>query len=274
MARRLALHYVPRSSPVHRLDARTKLLALFLFCTVLLRFSAFALLTITSALAITTAAARLPWALLWRTFRSWLPFLGVIFLVQAFSPRRLEQTIPLEEVLRSGDFLSLWYLILKFFPEDNVFQALISGFRLLLMVLWAVVFTAVTPPRDLQHALLWILQPLPFLPARRIAVMVSLSLRFFTQLLDDLEHIRLAEKARLGDGGFRPWRHVRTSVSALFRKALGRTEATALALAARGYREDLIVEIPPWPKKHGLVLGLFAAVVVFYEDMVLRFWPG
>ncbi len=274
MARRLALHYLPRSSPVHHLDARTKLLALFLFSTVVLHSSTFTLATITLGLALTTAAARLPWALLWRTLRSWLPFLGIIFLVQAFSPKGLDRTVPLEDVLRSWDFLSVRNLISNIFPQDNVLRAIVNVFRLLLMVLWAVVFTAVTPPRDLQHAVLWILQPLPFLPARRIAVMVSLSLRFFSQLLDDLEHIRLAEKARLADGRFRPWRHLRTSVSALFRKAVGRTEATALALAARGYREDLIVEIPPWPKRHAFVLGLLTAFFLFYEDIALRFWLG
>ncbi|MGQ9485392.1 MAG: energy-coupling factor transporter transmembrane component T family protein [Desulfosoma sp.] len=258
MARRLALHYVARSSPVHRLDARTKLFAVLVLSCALLRSNSLALSTLTLALATTTAAARLPWSLLGRTCRGWLPFLAMIFLVQSFSLPNVPLQIARDEVFKSCDPLRIWRAVSAFFPRQEVFRALATVWRLGLMVLWAVMFTAVTPPRDVQHAVLWLLRPLPFCPARRIAVMVALTLRFFTQLLDDLERIRVAEQARLGDKPFRPVRRLRTTVSALFRKAIIQSETTALALAARDYREDVSVDIPPWPVHHGLILSLVA----------------
>lgn len=258
MARRLALHYVPRSSIVHGLDARTKLFAVLLLSSALLRPSRLALAVVTLGLVTATAAARLPWALLWRTCRGWLPFLGLVFFVQAFSLENVASKGAMDEALKSFDPLGAWRAVSGFFPPREVFRALDTVWRLGLMVLWAVVFTAVTPPRDLQHAVLWLLRPLPFFPARRIAVMVALSLRFFAQLLDDLERIRLAERARSGDRPFRPFRRLRTFVSALFRKALAHSETTALAMAARDYREDIAVDISPWPARHGFALGLLA----------------
>lgn len=258
VARRLALHYVPRLSPVHRLDARTKLFAVLVLSCALLRANSLTLSTLSLALAATTAAARLPWSLLGRTFRGWLPWLALIFLVQAFSLPDVPLKTATDEVFKSFAPVRIWPAVCAFFPPQEVFRALSTAWRLGLMVLWAVVFTAVTPPRGVQHAVLWLLRPLPFCPARRIAVMVALTFRFFTQLLDDLERIRLAEQARLGDRTFRPFRRLRTTVSALFRKAIIQSETTALALAARDYREDVPVDIPPWPVHHGLVLGLVA----------------
>ncbi|ROR01859.1 energy-coupling factor transporter transmembrane component T family protein [Desulfosoma caldarium] len=258
MARRLALHYVPRSSFVHALDARTKLFAVLLLSSALLRPNRLALAVVTLGLVVATAAARLPWALLWRTYRGWLPFFLLVFLVQAFSLNHVPSKSAMYEIFKSFNPLGAWRAVSSLFPHREVFRALDTVWRLGLMVSWAVVFTAVTPPRDLQHAVLWLLRPLPFFSSRRIAVMVALSLRFFAQLLDDAEHIRLAERARSGDRPFRPFRRLRTTLSALFRKALAHSETTALAMAARGYREDVAVDIPPWPTRHGAALGLWA----------------
>ncbi|MBC7357323.1 MAG: energy-coupling factor transporter transmembrane protein EcfT [Desulfacinum sp.] len=259
MARRLALHYVPRPSPVHRLDARTKLFAVLALTCALLRPAGPVFVAGTLGLSAVVMAARLPWNLLGRTVRGWLPFFGVIFVVQAFSP-----VVPTPESAASAPTTGSAVqeglaLLATWFPPEAAVQALATVWRLLLMVLWAVVFTAVTRPRDLQEAVLWLLRPLPFLPARRIAVMAALSLRFFALLLDDLEEIRLAQRARLADRRRNPFRRLRTTVPALFRKALGRTESTALALAARGYREDLPARVPPWPRKQAAGMCLLAA---------------
>ncbi|SHG01271.1 biotin transport system permease protein [Desulfacinum infernum DSM 9756] len=259
MARRLALHYVPRPSPVHRLDARTKLFAVLAVTCALLRPAGPVFAVATLGLSGVVMAARLPWNLLGRTVRGWLPFLVGIFVVQAFSPAGMGPA-DLSPAPSTASAVQEGLAFLgSFFPPDAVVRALLTVWRLLLMVLWAVVFTAVTRPRDLQDAVLWLLRPLPFLPARRIAVMAALSLRFFALLLDDLEEIRLARKARLGDRRRNPFHGLRTTVPALFRKALARTESTALALAARGYREDLPARVPPWPLNQATGVCLLAA---------------
>ncbi|SMC17199.1 biotin transport system permease protein [Desulfacinum hydrothermale DSM 13146] len=260
MARGLALHYVPRPSGVHRLDARTKLFAVLALTMALFRPDGPVYAAVTLGLPVAVMASHLPWSLLVRTLRGWLPFLALIFMVQAFSPPDVSGNAFLSAAAAPSWAARLSFLA-ACFPREALIQAGVGTWRLLLMVLWAVVFTAVTPARDLQNAVLWLLRPIGFLPARRIAVMTALSLRFFALLLDDLEEVRLAQRARLAGRNRNPWRRLRTTIPALFRKALGRSEATALALAARGYREDLPVHIPPWPPKEAAGLCLLAALL-------------
>ncbi len=249
VAVRLALHYIPRSSAVHRWDARTKLFGIALVTGALLWAEPMVLAVVTGGLAALFAAARLPWRLPLRTIRAWGPFLVLLFSVQAVSWEafpKLPQSFP------------------EAFPPDSVAAAAVSLWRIALMILWAVFFTATTNTAAVQRAVLWVLRPVPFVPARRIAVMAGLSVHLFATLLDDLEEIRTACRARLGDRSKNPYRRMKIVILPLFRKALNRAESMALALAARGYRDDVPVEVPPWPRAEMLsclmLLGLLAAL--------------
>lgn len=240
MALRLALHYIPRSSRVHRWDARTKLFGVMAVTGALL-FSKPAVFPVAfSGLLGLWAAARLPWPLLLRTFRAWAPFVGLLFIVQAVSWEAL---------------LNPEKAVTQVVPLNFVAVAVASSGRLMLMILWAVLFTATTKTTDVQRAVLWALHPIPFVPARRIAVMAGLSVHLFATLLDDLEEIRHAHRARLGDRSKNPYRRIKTIILPLFRKAFHRAESMALALAARGYRDDVPVEVMPWRRVEMLSCG-------------------
>jgi len=249
MAVRLALHYIPRASAVHRWDARTKLFGMAIVTAALLCAEPILLAVVTGALAALYAAARLPWRLPLRTIRAWAPFLVLLFSVQAVSWEALPK---------------LPQNLLEAFPPDSVAAAAVSLWRLALMILWAVLFTATTNTAEVQKAVLWVLRPVPFVPARRVAVMAALSVHLFARLLDDLEEIRTACRARLGDRSKNPYRRMKIVILPLFRKALNRAESVALALAARGYRDDVPVEVPPWPRAEMLsclmLFGLLAAL--------------
>jgi len=88
------------------------------------------------------------------------------------------------------------------------------------------------------------LRPLPFIPARRIGFMVSLTLRFFSTILDQTEEVWLAHKARLGDQGRNPLRRIKSLGLPVIRRSFNRVEEVTLALVARGYREDLPLQLP------------------------------
>lgn len=240
MALRLALHYIPRPSRVHRWDARTKLFGVMAVTGALL-FSKVAVFPVAfSGLLGLWVAARLPWPLLLRTFRAWAPFVGLLFIVQAVSWEAL---------------LSPEKSIALVVPPDFVAVAAASSARLVLMILWAVLFTATTKTTDVQKAVLWAMHLIPFIPARRIGVMAGLSVHLFATLLDDLGEIRNAERARLGDRSHNPYRRIKTIILPLFRKAFHRAESTALALATRGYRDDVPVEVMPWRRGEMLSCG-------------------
>ena len=107
-----------------------------------------------------------------------------------------------------------------------------------LMIGYALLFTAVTRPRDLCEALVWILKPIPFLPERRIGLMVSLTLRFFSRISDQVEEVRAAHLARLGDRNHNPFRKAKFLALPILRRSILDVEEVTFALVARGYQEN------------------------------------
>ena len=245
---RIALHYFPRNSPLHRWDARCKFFGLLMITATLLQSRVTWLTFDTILLMGALIISRLPLRQFFRDFWIWAIFLSALFLFQAFftpGPR------------------------LSFFPrlpvsQDGVRLGSFTCWRLALILGYAVLFTAITRPREVQDTLIWLLKPVPFLHGRRIGLMVSLTIRFFSIILDQAEEVRLAHKARLGDLKKNPVRKSKFLALPLLRRSFSRAEDITLALAARGFRDDLPLQLPKLPFSHliplFLLLGSFVGI--------------
>jgi len=192
--------------------------------------------------------SRLPLRQFFRDFWIWAIFLFILFLFQAFfTPGSRLPAFPWLPVSLEGIYLGSF-----------------TCWRLGLILGYAVLFTSVTRPRQLQDAIVWLLKPVPFIPERRIGLMVSLTLRFFSIILDQAEEVRLAHKARLGDQNKNPFRKAKFLALPLLRRSFSRAEDVTLALAARGYRDDLPVQLPKLPISHLIplffLLGFFVVI--------------
>ena len=187
----------------------------------------------------------LPLRQFFRDFRIWAIFLFALFLFQAFfTPGSRLPAFPWLPVSLEGIYLGSF-----------------TCWRLGLILSYAILFTALTRPREIQDTLIWLLKPIPFLPERRIGLMVSLTLRFFSIILDEAEEVRLAHKARLGDQNKNPFRKAKFLALPLLRHSFARAEEVTLALAARGYRDDLSIQLPKLPFPH--LIPLFFLLVSF-----------
>jgi energy-coupling factor transporter transmembrane protein EcfT len=249
---RIALHYFPGSSLLHRWDARCKFFGLLLITATLLP-SKIAWLTFDSILLIgLLMLSRLPLKQFFRDFWIWGIFLLALFLFQAFfTPGPRVSAFP-------------WLPI----SQDGLRIGTITCWRLGLVLCYAVLFTSITRPREIQDSLIWILKPIPFLPERRVGLMVSLTIRFFSIILDQAEEVRLAQKARLGEENKNPFRRAKFLVLPLLRRSFSRAEDITLALAARGYRDDLPLHLPKLPFSHLIpLLGIpgFSAVLWWFK---------
>jgi biotin transport system permease protein len=243
MAQRITLHYVPGNSLLHRWDVRCKFIGLLMVTATLLPTKTAWLYLDSGLLAGILAFSRLPLRQFLRDSRTWAMFLLALFLFHAFfTPGSRWPAAPWFPVSREGLRLGG-----------------ITCWRLALILGYAVLFTAVTRPRELQGALVWLLKPVPFLPARRVGLMVSLTLRFFSTILDQAEEVRLAHKIRLGDRHRNPLRKAKFLVLPVLRRSLFRAEDVTLALAARAYRDDVPLVLPRMNPSHVIPLLLFAA---------------
>ena len=195
--------------------------------------------------------SRFPLKQFLREFRFWAIFLFILFLFQI--------------LFTQGTRLSLlpWLPVSK----EGLVLGGITVWRLGLILCYATLFTAVTRPKELQEAITWFIKPVPFLSERRIGLMVSLTIRFFSIILDEAEEVRLAHKARMGDREKNPFRRAKSLGLPLLRRSFYRAEDVTLALAARGYRDDLPVHLPKLPLFHliplFLLLAFFVVIVWF-----------
>ena len=243
---RIALHYFPGTSSLHRWDARCKFFGLLMVTMTLLQMKIVWLIFDSTLLIGLLILSRLPLRQFFRELKTWLIFLFILFLFQAFFSQGSRLSAP------------PWLPLSK----EGILLGGFTCWRLGLILGYAVLFTAVTRPRDIQDTLIWLLKPIPFLPERRIGLMVSLTLRFFTTILDQFEEVRLAHKARLGDQIRNPFRRAKFLTLPLLRRSFSRAEDVTLALAARGYRDDLPVQLPKLPFLHLLPLFLFLGFLI------------
>jgi biotin transport system permease protein len=151
MAQRIILHYIPGNSLLHRWDARCKFLGLLMMTATLLPSKIEWLILDSSILLGVLILSRLPLVQFFRDFGIWAIFLSILFLFQVFfteGPRL--SALPWLPISKNG--------------------LLLGGFtcwRLALILGYAVLFTAITRPRELRDALIWFLKPVPFLPLLR-----------------------------------------------------------------------------------------------------------
>jgi biotin transport system permease protein len=190
--------------------------------------------------------SKLPLRQFLRDIQLWGIFLLILFLFHAF--------------FTPGPRLSA----LSWFPvsESGLYLGILTCWRLGLILGYAVLFTAITRPRELRDALIWFLRPIPLLPERRIGLMVSLTLRFFSLILDQVEEVRLAYKARSGDHHKNPFRKAKFMVLPLLRRSFSRTEDITFALASRGYRDDIPLHLPQWNSSHIIPLLIFLGCII------------
>jgi len=221
-----ALQYRPGRSPLHMLDARTKILAAALVIAgVLAAPHPRGYLVPIAFLVLASAAGRVGPAQLWRVFGPLL----ILFLVGSvftaiIIPGKVAFGIGPIHVTQPG--------------LDLVTRAVVQA----LVILYASsLVTITTAPSALGNGLLWYLRPLRRLrvPVDDITVMVSLGLAFLPLLQQELQRIMLAQKVRGAD--FRRGSLEQRALNALallptlLTGNLRRAEELAVAMEARGY---------------------------------------
>ncbi|MDQ0300867.1 energy-coupling factor transport system permease protein [Salibacterium salarium] len=219
--------YLPGYSFLHKMDARAKLLAVFIFIFTIFMIETWA-----------------GYGVLWGTaiivfFMSGVPFRYVrkgmfpIFLLVIFTFFLHALFTQEGEELFSIGVFALY--------EGGVEQGLFIAFRLLLLVFITSLLTLTTSPIDLTDALEQLFTPFKRIgiPAHEIALMMSIAIRFIPTLLQETEKIVKAQSARGADftrGSFKERSQAFAALLVpLFVRAFKRAEDLALAMEARGY---------------------------------------
>lgn len=220
--------FVPGTSPVHRLDARTKILATLVYLVLLLAGRGWGAVGACAAFTVVSlAGAGLPAGPVWRGLRP------ILLLVLA--------TAVLDVLLTPG--LAAWRFGPLVVSGKGLHVGLTAGIRLTLLVLQSSALTITTDPLDLSAGAERLLRPFRRVgvPAHELALMSSIALRFIPTLADEAERIRLAQAARGADFDAPGRARLRASLALLVPLLISvfrRAEELALAMEARGYRGE------------------------------------
>ncbi|MBQ3425835.1 MAG: energy-coupling factor transporter transmembrane protein EcfT [Clostridia bacterium] len=218
--------YYPASSPLHRADARTKIIVSVLFAIMVFAFDTPAAMLLLGIFCIAgIAIAHIPFG----------------YALKGLKPLRWFILFTIIVNLLFTDGATLWQWQLLRITDRGMLNAVITAYRLVLFVTGTSVLTLTTPPIALTDGIARLMRPLRRIgvPTDDIAMMISVTLRFIPDFADDAEKIMKAQRARGGSlsekGLIGRIRAVIPVTVPLFASAIRRSGDLALAMDSRCY---------------------------------------
>ena len=218
--------YYPGRSVIHRLDARTKIIATLLYIVELFIVNNFqGFLIAAAALFAVIAASRVPLRFIFRG-------LTAIFLIIAF-------TFFLNLFMTDGRVLWQWKFLK--ITYEGLSRAFFMAVRLVLLIIGSSMMTLTTKPIELTDGLEKLLKPLSRLglPSHELALMMTIALRFIPTLMEETDKIIKAQQARGADfesgSLIQRARNLVPILIPLFVSSFRIASALALAMEARCY---------------------------------------
>ena len=220
--------YIPGNSIIHRLDPRSKLVAMILL--IIIAFWAnnpITNLILFIATGIFVILSEVPLSFFIKGLRSMFFLIAFTTLFQLFF-------ISGGQVLFEMGFIKI--------TSYGIEQAGIIFCRFVLIIFFSTLLTLTTMPLSLATAVESLLGPLKRfkVPVHEIGLMLSMSLRFVPTLMDDTIRIMNAQKARgvdFGEGNIiQKVRSIIPILIPLFASSFKRADALAIAMEARGYQ--------------------------------------
>lgn len=176
--------YYPSNSPVHRLDARVKLLLTLLFVIAIFFIKTyFGFMLTLAVLIIVILLARLPIMSVLRSVK------GILFIIAITAIINLFFIKDGEVLVQSGSLI---------ITKTGVHTTIKLVLRLVLLISGASLLSLTTTPVELADGLESLMAPLRLIrvPVRDIAMIMSIALRFIPTLFEETNKIISAQKAR------------------------------------------------------------------------------
>jgi biotin transport system permease protein len=215
-------HYLPSQSPLHRMDARLKLIgAVLLSLAVSLSGSKFDIGLVSVFLGGAASLARLPVGVLLGQLRRFAFIIGATIAVQAVGHRGTPLVAGLPGITSMG-----------------LAVGLLMAWRLGAVIVTGLLLTGCTRLTEMRAAVYWFLKPFLGKGAARIATMFSLTLSLIPLIFDQAATIREAQLSRGVALVRNPRRRLRWLVWPVLRETFRRADEVILAMESRCYNEE------------------------------------
>ena len=216
------LSYRYGDSVLHKTDVRFKIACLIMISLTTISANAWALSMLTLVLAVTFIHVGLSLTSTLKTLRYMFVLLMFVFIARIFSsPGTLVFEFSKISVTREG-----------------IYDGVLVCWRLLDVIVVGLLFISTTRSLEIKSAVEWFLNPIPFIPAKRVATMMSLLMRFMPVILEQARETADAQRARGVENRKNPVYRMSKLGIPLMRRTFERADKLALAMEARCYSEE------------------------------------
>ena len=257
MSKILIGRYLPGDSIIYKMDPRGKLLACIVFIFIIFlanNWITYAIITLFSLFAV--FETKLKPKVFWDGIK---PLIWLILF-----------TSLLQLLFTTGGHV-YWKWLIFTISSFGIINAIYIFIRFTLIILISTVLTVTTMPLEIADAMEWILRPLKYLkvPVDKIALVMSIALRFVPTLFDETVKIMNAQRSRgadFNDGGLiKRAKAIAPLLVPLFINSLQTAVDLATAMESRGYRGSegrTKFRILKWSKYDLYCLGYFVLLIV------------
>ena len=222
MAELTSFNYRPGSSYIHSLDVRFKL-AIFTLCSLAtLNVKPLTLLAVSIIVIIMFFHLRLP-------VMATLMEIRFFFLLMFFVFVSRSLTIP------GTPFIHISFVSIS---REGLYDGALIIWRLVIIVFLAIPLMATTRPSEINAAVGWYLRPLPFIPRKRVAMMMSLIMRFIPVIFEQARETADAQRARGVENRKNPVYRIIKFTIPMIRRTFETADELAVAMEARCYSEN------------------------------------
>lgn len=251
----ILFHYIPGNSILHRTNPGIKLVIILIYSIIIFLLKLPFLFIILFAELLLLLAAKIGIKQVMKELMRFSLFVLIIFMVRAYSEGGLilvAQVIPVPSLpgLLAGE-----YIILK----------------LCMVIFLGLLLTSTTKISQLQNTLHSFFSLFPFIPAARIAALMSLTIGSFPLLLDKLSEVDEARKARCIQSNRNPISRIISISLPLFRHVFKSVDDIACAMEARCYTEEARPLSEPLPLKDFIIfiLSILTGIIVLVFNTLI-----
>ncbi len=222
MAKLTGFDYSPGSSFLHQLDLRFKIVMLVLVNLISTRAELWGLSLLSVCLLALIFYIHLPMKSAIKETRYFLPLLVLVFVSRTLSTPGTQ-------------LIEVWIISIS---REGLLGGLKVCWRLFIIVLLGLVFVSTSRTSEIKAAVEWFLKPFPFIPGTRVAVMISLMIRFLPVILGAATETNDAQLSRGVANRKNPVYRLTVFTIPLFRRVFDRADKLIQAMEARCYSEN------------------------------------
>lgn len=179
--------YYKGDSLVHKLDPRVKIILTILFVVMIFLCKSFLnLALVLGFIILSVAVSKVPFKMFAKSLKPIVPILLFTAVINIFY------------ITGGRELVSLGFIKIT---EKGLYTAVFMAIRIIFLIISSSLLTYTTVPTQLTDAIERLLSPLKLLhiPVHTLAMMMTLALRFIPTLIEEVERITNAQRARGAD---------------------------------------------------------------------------